>query len=471
MHDPSADPWRKGAIEVEKAPRGKENARGPGEDRCSENAVVGTNKRMADTFGLYNPDGPVTSGAGRRPLASTSVNAPSASHALALHTKDKEISRLTASLAASQSSLSTITAQLSTTTASLSAAQRDLRRAEGKSTGLEDKLARLEKRLEGVKALQSSFEGLRAEHEKSKVAREKDIARLQETVVEKEDAIDGLESELAQTQRRHSALEADACSALRSQVNSANRFFDEVHDPTVLEQKLRILRSDRKLAERAAQVTELVEVISQLEDQLAFATAQNRTLKHDAREGWRQLRCAEDAHAIVIKEHDAALEFASSTSSATLRSVLKRLASFEQELGLSKERESIADEVRVALVEERDGLVTVLEEASCTNSTLAETVKSLRGEISNLENQVSSLSGQLSSLQAAHNWTTSQLEVMTQEHADAKGAWEAERDGLKSDIREKDKELEKEAEAKKRLGKALGVSRQAENALKEELTE
>lgn len=421
----------------------------------------------ADTFGLYNPDRALSPKPnGRRALTSTSGTS-----AALVAGKDKEIVRLTSSLAASQSSLASLNAKLADTANSLSTAQRDLRRSEAKTVSAEEKISRLERRFEGVKVLQNNFEALRAEHEKSKAAREKELARVSEALVDKEAACKVLAGDLEAAKEAFGELAWQASKAVKGRIAANNRFITDTHDVLVLEAHLQTASAENQAADQAAQVSALAATVRDLEDRLDDADKDAKAAGRDSRVPWRHLRQAEELRASARRDDVDDAAFLDAAAQDLFSLLLSRTALLDKELASSQQRSAILEAERFALFEEKTGLEGALGEALALNDTFLKSIKSLRSEVGSLETQLTGLRSVHEKLEHAHSTTVSELEEERRQMEQAKEAWQGERDGLVGEIREKEKERVKEADARQRLAKALGISRQAETALKEELQE
>ncbi|KAI8450993.1 hypothetical protein BY996DRAFT_4586628 [Phakopsora pachyrhizi] len=468
LHDPLDDQWRKGLMGIFKAPRSKEEDHGP------------------DTFGLYNPD-----------QINDNFTGPSRPRAISTHATPskhmKEILRLESKLNGCENKISTMTESLDIAEQTVKDTRRALQRSESENKSLHSEVDHLRQQMQKVSGLQHQVVQLQGEHEKSKSRREKEIQNLKSELRQAEGRATGYLSEKEELKRLIESLN-NSIDAERSanliRIKHTREFHEKYLHQMIKERdeinrqkkiseglmRLRSIKDQRLMADRASQVSELVvmldvatdredgiyDVLDSLletddlvlkgsaDDQL-LVKSQFHFFKEDFQDLQNLLRTQQQCFDILLSEERTDNEMilqkedllqlelqTSETASASLQTNLIELTNLYSDL--SKECAKKVEELR---------------DASENIAIRDRKIIDLSGSICNLESELSQLRVNLCELEDTYSSKTF--------------AWETQKSEFELSIRRAEQNLAIEQENRKKALTELMVVKQAEAALRSEL--
>ncbi|EFP83150.1 uncharacterized protein PGTG_09103 [Puccinia graminis f. sp. tritici CRL 75-36-700-3] len=470
LHDPSQDPWRKGPLEIFKAPRNKESDPGP------------------DTFGLYNPDQQHYDnihGSRPRPRALSTLATPSKHH--------KELLRLETKLSERESDITHLTETLQKSEQTTKEIRNALKKSEHDNESLRSEVSRLKKQLHGVASLHAKVIELETEHDKSKKRREQEISSLKTELRSAETRASQYMTEKQNIQGDFERLQAsyeDAEHSLQTTVqkshqgltNYLQKVLEERHSSqralqlTKSLSRLDDVHTSKILAGRASQVAELVSLVQQAgtREDLLYEVFDNLLETNDM-----QMQQLIDIEMDLQSERDElkqSIHELRRDSKCSQQLSDQQLCEKEIECQLAHRR---ASQIQTELLDAQlvcSSLEKALVSSSDAYSDLSgvclskcQELEKSRLDLEKCDSKISELTNSIQALEAQALETDLQIQRSQETHSLAAEAWQLKQSELQSSIKKLEKELREENGRRTKLSAELLLTRQAEAALRGEI--
>lgn len=462
LHDPNDDPWRKGPLEIFKAPRSKPHDGGP------------------DTFGLYNPDELEVP---RPRTRAISTMATPSKHA-------NELLRLESKLFQYESQIESLNQSLKISETTVKETRKALSRSDAEQKEMETELEKLRKQISGLAGVQRKLMDLENEYRKGKERREGEIGKLKFELRSLEDKAlkekNGFQIALENAQRSNGeGLEQIKESFGRLNLHYIDylptllKQFQEIESSLKLERKLKttdLIRVRKRLADRVAQVDELAGLVNELEwreEELLEVVEKLLEVEEAARE-----EAEEDCRSLGIEIDRLRDELDQLTRSYDTQLELWERREVESKLEIQLAQETIVMN-ETQLMDNRltaTALESTLSEVLKAYEELSKTYQITNTELGNAKDEIKSKDCKLAELSDELTGANTQIVELNKEmdnlrdtHSNLVEEWGSERNSLRSKVQEAGKEALKEKEAKRKACAELMVSRQAEAAARGEL--
>jgi len=469
LHDPSQDPWRKGPLEIFKAPRNKETDPGP------------------DTFGLYNPDQPYDNihGSRPRPRALSTLGTPSK--------HQKELIRLETKLSERDSNITHLTETLHKSEQATKEIRIALNRSETDNNSLRSEVERLKKQLHGVAGLHAKVIELETEHDKSKKRRDKEISSLKSELRLAEDRASqyltdktNLQGNLERLQSSFENAEQSRQSASRQSNQELIKYLEQVFQERHTNQRtlqltkglslLADVHAKKVLADRASQVTGLVSLVHQAESRedllyevfdslLETSDMQIQQLIEIEMDSCCEREQLERNFADFRKESMSMgqiLDHQLREKELECQLAHQQTSQIQSELS---EATKVCSSLQKALI---DSSEAYRELASGCSSITKELEKS-RVESDKRNSKITELSTSIQTLESQIVELNAQIQGLHEEHSFASEAWHQKQSELQSSIKKLENDLREEKAKRSKLSGELMLTKQAEAALRGEL--
>ncbi|WAQ90461.1 hypothetical protein PtA15_12A450 [Puccinia triticina] len=469
LHDPSQDPWRKGPLEIFKAPRNKESDPGP------------------DTFGLYNPDQHYDNihGSRPRPRALSTLATPSKHH--------KELLRLESKLSERESNITHLTETLQKSEQTTKEIRNALNKSETDNNSLRSEVDRIKKQLHGVAGLHAKVIELEAEHDKSKKRREKEISSLKTELRLVEDRASQYLAEKQDLQGDLQRLQAsfeDSERSLQSTIRKTNReltgylqkVLEERHNHqralqlTQCLSRLDDVHAKKVLADRASQVAELVSLVHEgaAREDLLYEVFDSLLETNDIQ--MQQLMDLEmDLHSEreELKQSLAELrvesKYGQQLSDQQLREKdiecqLAHQRTFQIQTELSESR-VICSSLEKSLIDSSDALKDL--SGSCLSK--CKELEKLQADLEKRDCKITELNNSIRALESQAVESNAQFQRSQEDHSLAADAWQQKQSELQSSLKKLEKDLREEKSKRNKLTGELLLTKQAEAALQGEV--
>ncbi|KNF01500.1 hypothetical protein PSTG_05280 [Puccinia striiformis f. sp. tritici PST-78] len=469
LHDPSQDPWRKGALEIYKAARNKQVDPGP------------------DTFGLYNPDQQYDNvhSSRPRPRALSTMATPSK--------QNKELLRLETKLSERESNITHLTETLQKTEQITKEIRNALNKSEHDNSSLRSEVDRLKKQLHGLAGLHAKVIELESEHDKSKKRREKEISTLKTELRLAEDRASQYLNDKNNLQgdfeRLQTSLENSEC-ALQSTSRKTNqqlsRYLENIFEERQVNQRaLQVTKSlslldsvhaKKTLADRASQVAELVTLVQQasVREDLLYEVFDSLTETNDM-----QMQQLIDIEVDLQLERDE------------LRQSLVQLREESQSRQQLSDQQLREKGVECQLAHQRTSQIqSELNEAHLVCSSLEKAVISSsdayhdlsgvclskckeleksRSDVEKRDAKITELAESIQELESQLVEMNQQIDCLHENHSLATEAWQLKQSELQSNIKKLEKDLREEKVKRNKISSELMLTKQAEAALQGEV--
>lgn len=462
LHDPNDDPWRKGPLEIFKAPRSKPHDGG------------------TDTFGLYNPDELEVP---RPRTRAISTMATPSKHA-------NELLRLESKLFQYESQIESLNQSLKISETTVKETRKALSRSDAEQKEMETELKKLRKQISGLAGVQRKLMDLENEYRKGKERREGEIGKLKFELRSLEDKAlkekNGFQIALENAQRSNGeGLEQIKESFGRLNLHYIDylptllKQFQEIESSLKLERKLKttdLIRVRKRLADRVAQVDELAGLVNELEwreEELLEVVEKLLEVEEAARE-----EAEEDCRSLGIEIDRLRDELDQLTRSYDTQLELWERREVESKLEIQLAQETIVMN-ETQLMDNRltaTALESTLSEVLKAYEELSKTYQITNTELGNAKDEIKSKDCKLAELSDELTGANTQIVELNKEmdnlrdtHSNLVEEWGSERNSLRSKVQEAGKEALKEKEAKRKACAELMVSRQAEAAARGEL--
>ncbi|MBW0483151.1 hypothetical protein O181_022866 [Austropuccinia psidii MF-1] len=465
LHDPLNDPWRKGPLEIFKAPRYQEHDPGP------------------DTFGLYNPNlSPNNVCSSRtRPRAISTLATPSKHH--------KELLRLETKLFERESSITNLTETLQKSEQTLKEIRKSFQKSQAENDHLHKEVDRLKKQIQGVAGLHTKLIELQTEHEKSKTRRENEISNLKKELRAAEDRASEYLDQKSQIQHSFESLQKSTQATyhtLHSHSHQAlqqlNQYSQELSTKLInCTRELRLtnnlsqlkdIYSQKFLAGRASQVNEMILLLEE------------SNLREESLDD--MIDDLVDTNDILLEQflQDQNLSFTEHERHSN------EVIGFQNDLGfLQKQLEDLTRQTDIKLELCRQEIVqgrTELEGAWLLNSSLENALTTSSTAYADLSSQcrlkcnevekaledlttrdatIAQLTDSNQGLQAEIITLKNDIEDIKQNHASDRETWQSKQTELKSSLKKTEQQLNEEKEKRSKVNTELIMTRQAEAAL------
>ncbi|KAI9611330.1 hypothetical protein KEM48_004572 [Puccinia striiformis f. sp. tritici PST-130] len=455
LHDPSQDPWRKGALEIYKAARNKQVDPGP------------------DTFGLYNPDQQYDNvhSSRPRPRALSTMATPSK--------QNKELLRLETKLSERESNITHLTETLQKTEQTTKEIRNALNKSEHDNSSLRSEVDRLKKQLHGLAGLHAKVIELESEHDKKlRLAEDRasqylndknnlqgDFERLQTSLENSECALQSTSRKTNQQLSRYleKIFEERQVNQRALQVTKSLSLLDSVH-------------AKKTLADRASQVAELVTLVQQasVREDLLYEVFDSLLETNDM-----QMQQLIDIEVDLQLERDE------------LRQSLVQLREESQSRQELSDQQLREKGVECHLAYQRTSQIqSELDEAHLVCSSLERCVISstdayrdlsgvclskcneLEKSRTDLEKRDSKITELTESIQESESQLVEmneQIDCLHENHSLAAKAWQLKQSELQSNIKKLEKDLREEKAKRNKLSGELMLTKQAEAALQGEV--
>lgn len=466
LHDPSQDPWRKGPLEIFKAPRNKETDPGP------------------DTFGLYNPDQPYDNihGSRPRPRALSTLGTPSK--------HQKELIRLETKLSERDSNITHLTETLHKSEQATKEIRNALNRSETDNNSLRSEVERLKKQLHGVAGLHAKVIELETEHDKSKKRRDKEISSLKSELRLAEDRASqyltdktNLQGNLERLQSSFENAEQLRQSTSRKSNQELIKYLEQVSQERHTNQRtlqltkslslLADVHTKKVLADRASQVTGLVSLVHQAESREDLLYEVFDSLLETSDMQIQQLieiqmdSCCEREH---LERNFAEFREESKSMGEILDHQLhgkelecqlahQQTSQLQNELS---EATKVCSSLQKALIDSSEayrelasGCSSIIEKSRVETDKCNLKITELSTSIQTLESQIVQLNAEI---RGSH-----------EEHSLASEAWYQKQSELQSSIKKLENDIREEKAKRSKLSGELMLTKQAEAALRGEL--
>ncbi|KAH9810269.1 hypothetical protein DFH28DRAFT_986608 [Melampsora americana] len=462
LHDPNDDPWRKGPLEIFKAPRSKPHDGGP------------------DTFGLYNPDDPDLPKPRSRAISTMAT--PSKHH--------NELLRLESKLFQYEAQIESLNQSLKISESTVKETRKALSRSDKEQREMEIELEKLRKQISGLVGIQRKLNDLEHEYHKSKERRESEIEKLKFELRSLEDKSlkekNGFQIALESAQRSS----GQGLEILKESFDRLNLHYME-YLPTLLEQfhdienslkaerKLNatdLIRVRKRLGDRVAQVDELAGLVNELEwreEELLEVVEKLLEVEESARE-----EAEEDSRSLGIEIDRLRDELDQQTRSHETQLKLWERMKIDSKMEIQLAQETIEIN-ETQLMDTRltaTALESTLSEVLKAYEELSKTYQKTNTELSDAKDELkvkdcklTELTDKLTGANTTIDRLNEELNQTRDTHSHLVEEWGIERNELRSKAEEAGKDALKEKEAKRKACAELMVSRQAEAAARGEL--
>ncbi|EGG10758.1 uncharacterized protein MELLADRAFT_115449 [Melampsora larici-populina 98AG31] len=445
LHDPNDDPWRKGPLEIFKAPRSKPHDGGP------------------DTFGLYNTEELEVP---RPRTRAISTMATPSKHA-------NELLRLESKLFQYESQIESLNQSLKISETTVKETRKALNRSDLEQKEMENELERLRKQISGLTGIQKKLIDLENEYRKSKERRESEIGKLKFELRSLEDKSLKERNEFQIDLENAKRSSGEGLGKVKESFDRLNQHyihylptllqqFREIEDTLKTERKFNttdLIRVRKRLGDRVAQVDELAGLVNELE--------------------WREEELVEVVEKLLEVEESAREEAEEESRSLgmeidRLRDELHQLNQLHEtqlklwekiELESKTELQCAQETIVMNETQLTDSRLT----ATALESTLSEVLKAYEELSKTYQNTNSELSKANEEIKTKDFQLNKEMDDLRDMHANLVEEWGTERNHLQSRAEEAGKEALKEKEAKRKACSELMVSRQAEAAARGEL--
>ncbi|OAV96702.1 hypothetical protein PTTG_02915 [Puccinia triticina 1-1 BBBD Race 1] len=411
LHDPSQDPWRKGPLEIFKAPRNKESDPGP------------------DTFGLYNPDQHYDNihGSRPRPRALSTLATPSKHH--------KELLRLESKLSERESNITHLTETLQKSEQTTKEIRNALNKSETDNNSLRSEVDRIKKQLHGVAGLHAKVIELEAEHDKSKKRREKEISSLKTELRLVEDRASQYLAEKQDLQGDLQRLQASA-----SQVAE---LVSLVHEGAAREDLLYEV-FDSLLETNDIQMQQLMDLEMDLH-------SEREELKQSLAELRVESKYGQQLSDQQLREKDIECQLAHQRT-------------FQIQTELSESR-VICSSLEKSLIDSSDALKDL--SGSCLSK--CKELEKLQADLEKRDCKIAELNNSIRALESQAVESNAQFQRSQEDHSLAADAWQQKQSELQSSLKKLEKDLREEKSKRNKLTGELLLTKQAEAALQGEV--
>ncbi|PLW18615.1 hypothetical protein PCANC_09208 [Puccinia coronata f. sp. avenae] len=469
LHDPSQDPWRKGPLEIFKAPRSKESDPGP------------------DTFGLYNPDQQYDTihGSRPRPRALSTLATPSKHH--------KELMRLETKLSERESNITHLTETLQKSEQTTKEIRHALNKSETDNNSLRSEVERLKKQLHGVAGLHAKVIELETEHDKSKKRREKEISSLKTELRLAEDRASqhltdktNLKGDLERLQTLSETTERLRQSTFCKNNQELMKYLEKVFHESHANQRTREISTSlsrlddvhtrKVLADRASQVAELVSLVQQAESREDMLYEVFDSLLETSDMQMQQLIDIE-VDLSCEREQLSRTSVESRTESKSVEQLLdQQLREKDLECQIAQQLTSLTQAELSEALKIRSSLEQTLMDSSEAYQELSRVCKSkskdlekARAELENSSSKITELINSIQVLESQVVQLNDQIRRAHEDHSLATEAWNQKQYELQSTLKKLENNIREEKAKYNKLSGELMLTRQAEASLRGEL--